>query len=283
MASLDSYEKLKRLYGIRNRFWVRTADRLAPLLRDAHQRALLRNHAALLMALRAAERALRSGRASPQLVFYRIFTRAFQRLRRVGQITLRPGQRAVLLSKNDHVTLTVRNADGSLDARLRQRLLFFLERIAAQIPQQAPESLFSSGEWAREMLLAALPLEEPATEKEGGLRDEILESPAGQMLARSIPGFSILLKLYMERERLKGKEWITVAREILADGAKPAVKQTFKILLSQLNAGAELSAPLSYLFNISVNRILRLQRQCYRVDSARKQIEELLPHYRKYL
>src|SRR5690606_15085237 len=116
MASLESYEKLKRLYGIRNRFWARSVDTLTPLLRDAHNRALLQNHKALLIAMRATERSLRAGEASSQRVFYRSFTRAFQYLRRVGPLALRPGQQVALLSKNDHVSLTVRNSDGSLDA-----------------------------------------------------------------------------------------------------------------------------------------------------------------------
>lgn len=284
MASLESYEKLKRLYGIRNRFWARSVDTLTPLLRDAHNRALLQNHKALLIAMRAAERSLRADEALPQRVFYRNFTRAFQYLRRVGPLALRPGQQAALLSKNDHVSLTVRNSDGSLDARLRQRLLSSLERVAAGIPESASESMLDAppGDWAVSTLLAALPLEEPVAEKEGELWDEILDSPTGQLLGNYIPGFSILLKLYRERERLKEGEWIAVAGEILGEGARSTAQGAMQFLLSQMRSGAKLAGPLSFLFGVSVDRAMLLKKQCDSVDSARRRIEELLPLYRQY-
>lgn len=284
MASLESYEKLKRLYGIRNRFWARSVDTLTPLLRDAHNRALLQNHKALLIAMRATERSLRAGEALPQRVFYRSFTRAFQYLRRVGPLALRPGQQAALLSKNDHVSLTVRNSDGSLDARLRQRLLSSLERVAAGIPEISPESMLDAppGEWAVSTLLAALPLEEPVAEKEGELWDEILDSPTGQLLGNYIPGFSILLKLYRERERLKEGEWIAVAGEILGEGARSTAQGAMQFLLSQMRSGAKLAGPLSFLFGVSVDRAMLLKKQCDSVDGARRRIEELLPLYRQY-
>lgn len=284
MASLESYEKLKRLYGIRNRFWARSVDTLAPLLRDAHNRALLQNHKALLIAMRATERSLRAGEASPQRAFYRSFTRAFQYLRRVGTLALRPGQQAALLSKNDHVSLTVRNSDGSLDARMRQRLLSSLERVAAGIPESAPDALNDAppGEWAVSTLLAALPLEEPVTEKESELWDEILDSPTGQLLGNYIPGFSILLKLYRERERIKEGDWIAVAGEILGDGARTTAQGVMQFLLSQMRSGARLAGPLSFLFGVSVDRAMLLKKQCGSVDIARRRIEELLPLYRQY-
>lgn len=259
-------------------------DTLRPLLEDAHQRALIQNHKALLIGLRGAERALRTGKGQRQARadLYRGFAYALQRLRQVGPFSLQPGQRVALLAKGDHTSLTVRNADGSLDARMRQRLLAVIEGLATEIPEEWPESMHEAapGEWAALVLLRSVPLEEVVDKEKDEVWDEIIDSPAGQILGSYIPGLSVLLKLFRHRQRLQEGEWMTVAGDILGDGARSAAQGTLQLLLSQLRSGAKLAGPLSFLFGISVDRAILLKRQLAEVEAAEKRLQRLHSYYK---
>ncbi|MBW7857993.1 MAG: hypothetical protein H3C43_06845 [Leptonema sp. (in: Bacteria)] len=289
MANLDSYNKLKRINGIRNRFWARSPEQLAPLLQLAHQRALLRNHRSLLVAMRAVERKLRKSESVEhsilQQTFYDALVRSMNYLRRVGPFSLKAGQKAALVSKGFHVSLSIRNSDGSLDAALRRRMLLPIERIANWLPKSLTEEErhTSPGEVAANWLLSQLPIELELTDQPSSeLFDELIESPTGQLLDNMIPGFSILFKLYKERQRLKDGEWISVVGELIGDGARSSTQAIIKVILSQLKSGAKLAGPLSFLFGVSFDRASLLNKQSNLVDFHRKRIEELQPLYKNY-
>lgn len=289
MANLDSYNKLKRINGIRNRFWARSSEQLAPLLQLAHQRALLRNHRSLLVAMRAVERHLRQNElvknSELQQKFYEALVRSMNYLRRVGPFMLKPGQKAAVVSKGFHVSLSIRNSDGTLDAALRRRMLLPIERIANWLPESLTEEELhtSPGEVAANWLLSQLPVEVEITDQpRNELFDELIESPTGQLLDNMIPGFSILLKLYKERQRLKQGEWMGVVGELIGDGARSSTQVIIKAILSQIKSIAKLAGPLSFLFGISFDRASLLNQQCNLVDYHKRRIEELQPLYKNY-
>ena len=285
MASFDSYNKLKRIYGIRNRFWVRNIDELTPLVKDAHRRALVQNHKALVIALKATERALRSqNKSKPDHIFFRRFARSFQYLRRVGPFLLRSGQRIELLEKGDRVSLTIRNQDGSLDATFRRRLLTALEPIENDINLTDTIDLIDQpqGDWVTQILEKHLPFEyQPAT-NDTDMIEEILQSPAGQLLGNYLPGLPLLMKLYKERSRIKDGEWLTVAGEMLGDGIKSTWQELTSFIMSQFQATAQVAHPLSFLLGITIDRSILLKKQSDAVERAQKRIEELHPLYLQY-
>lgn len=298
MAHPEAYLRLKKLHGIRNRFWTRAPERLRPLMERAHRDARVRRHLPLYLALLAAERSRGAGHTpdqTRQVAFARL-AHSLTRLRSCGLYSLRDGQACAMLTAHQGCTLIVRNTDGSLDAEARRRLLAVMTAAlteplagaatgaatsAATENKAFPGDASTVRERARGVLahsLAARDAEPSPSDEPHGLTE------TAQLLGSLLPGMPLLLRLFdslkhfteMHRD---GGDAKTTLRLLLQAGTKEAVQASVSAILAGLRGGAELAGPAAAVAGWGMDRLASTQRSLQALEKGKAALLPLLLHY----
>lgn len=286
MAHPEAYLRLKKLHGIRNRFWTRAPERLRPLIESAHRDAQVRRHLPLYLALLAAERSRDAGHAPDQTRRTALsrLAHSLTRLRSCGVYSLQQGQNCVFLKAHQGCTVIVRNTDGSLDAEARRHLLAVM---TAALTETRTENQTPTGDSSpvRERSRNILARIVPARDAE--------PSPAGEshpltetalMLGSLLPGMPLLLRLFHSLKHLTdvhrdGGDARTTLRLLLQAGTKEAVQASVSAMIAGLRGGAELAGPAAAVAGWGMDRLAATQRSLQTLEKAKAALLPLLLHY----
>ncbi len=270
METINFYQ-VKKILGIRNRFWRKKIELLRPELMILYRISLKRNNFPIWMSIRKTihKKNLYS-LSSEQIVeeFYKNLVK-YLNLYKQKNMLLHTTQKAKMVRIQKNIVIVIQNQDGSEDFEKRKKLQIIIKRILEQLQKET-----ATKEKIENIFFYALNSNANFYIQEKDQYVDLLESPIGKIISKVIPGFDILLEIQKYKEKYQEENFL----ELLQWVAKKNIKHLiFKILYSLIKNFPNYGKIIAYPVAITSDSVLeRYERYQSYEHQLKKNFQKLL-------
>ncbi|GIX42631.1 MAG: hypothetical protein KatS3mg129_2364 [Leptospiraceae bacterium] len=252
---------LKKIFGIRNRFWRKRWEILKPELDQLYILSINKNYLPFRLSFSKTLLKLKEKDLSLLEIenlynsYFVYYTNLLTNQNKI--FLLDKNQKARIVKIKNKLMINIINPDGSEDPVKRKKFLEMNQKIIYYINNNKKQLVNYTFKEYNQIFVNILEpkLSRIFIQEQFDLIKDFLDSPIGKILDQYIPGLSFILEIQKEKAAMQEKDFIKIGTEILMDRVK-YLTQKFIYLLTKnfTKTGKYIAPPLAMVTGIAFER-----------------------------
>ncbi len=284
MEIKTNLEKIKKLLGIRNRFWRKKYTILEPEIKNIYIKSIVKNYFPFRLAFGKFILKLYNKNYTDEYDLKKFYYKHLVKFLNLYKIF----ESQLLFKYIEHknqITISVVNPDGTIDTELRKNIIEISEKIISSKEQIMLAEKINS-ELIDEYFVNILKPQyfDFFSNKKSDIFSQLMESPPVKILNSVIPGLSFLIEIQKLRNELQTEDIYVLSRKIISQRISSFLQKNIYQLFKQFSYFGKIAAPvLSATFTITLERydsyqncLTKLEKNLSRIQLIKKEIDNLL-------